>query len=101
MTEQSISTIEIKATRILLNLHAQLLNGIMFKIDNIVQYKQDKPEEIMAVLENISNPERWEYCGIINDKDKVVIEVLEYLLNDDQKEIHKYKRKSFNKTEYK
>jgi hypothetical protein len=83
--------IEYKAHKLLAELRKSLLTKIIHEAKNKVEYCQDKPEELKKWMEYISNPEKWDYCGIMRKEDLRVMEVLEYLVNDDANEIIKYK----------
>ncbi len=58
---------------------------------NCVEYRQDKPDEVMKQMEHIANPGKWDYSGLLREDEKAVMEVLEYLLHDDMKELRVYK----------
>lgn len=93
--------IEHKAERLLSNLRNRLNGGILFKIRNAVEYKlenkEDADEEVKRiedlndVLRSIADPERWEHHGIMDKADVAMMDTLEYLLDDERKEIRKTK----------
>lgn len=55
-----------------------------------VEYRQDKPEDVMKEMEHIADASKWDYSGLLNKEDKAVLETLEYLLDDDREEIRRY-----------
>mgnify|MGYP006883742108 CR=1 FL=1 len=82
---------ELKAYKFLANTYAKMFMRVRNTAMNAVEYKKDKPEEVFEQMQHISNPAKWSYCGIISEEDKAVLEFVEYLLNDDYKEVNKYK----------
>ena len=82
--------IEYKAYKLLAELRKSLLTKIVHEAKNKVQYS-DNPEDMKKWMEYISNPEKWDYSGIMRKEDLRIMEVLEYLVNDDANEIIKYK----------
>ena len=82
---------ELKAVRILADIRGELLRNIDRQARNKVQYFKDNPEEVFKQMEFISNPGKWDYCGLLHKEDIKVMEVLEYLLDDKQDEIIPYK----------
>lgn len=83
--------IEIKAYKLLAEIRGNMLSKIQHQARICVEYKKEKPDELYEWFEYIANPDKWDYCGILKKEDKAVLEVLEYLLNDDEKELIKYK----------
>lgn len=82
---------ELKATKMLLNIYSGMFSSIRQTARNCVEYRKDKPDEVFKEMEHIANPAKWDYCGLLNKEDKAILETLEYLLNDDMKEVRKYK----------
>jgi hypothetical protein len=60
------------------------MHRIIQKLRDCVEYRKDKPEEILDTLENIVNQGKWDYCGIQNKEDTAVVKTLENLLKTDQ-----------------
>ncbi len=85
------NNMELKAHKILHDIYARMFNRIWNTARNCVEYKKEKPDEVFKEMEHISNPAKWDYCGILSKEDMAVLEVLEYLMNDDQTEIRKHK----------
>lgn len=83
--------IELKAYKLLAQIRGSMLSKITFEARNRVEYDKDKPEKSQLWMEYISNPDKWDYCGILSKEDKHVLETIEYLLNDDYTEIRRYK----------
>ena len=81
------NNMELKAYKLLAQLRLQMLNHVRREARNCVEYRKDKPEDVFKVMEHISNPGKLEYCGLIRKEDKLVMETLEYLLNDELSEI--------------
>jgi hypothetical protein len=46
---------------------------------------------MLKEFEYIANPAKWDYCGLLSKDEKAVLEMLEFLVDDSQKEIRKYK----------
>jgi len=82
---------ELKAYKLLAEIRGSLLNQIIHDAKNKIQYKQDDIDELRTLAEYISNPKKWDYTGYIHKEDIKVMEVLEFLLNDDQEKIIPYK----------
>jgi tyrosyl-tRNA synthetase len=82
---------ELKAYKKLEDLYSSMFWVVMDKIRRCVEYRKDKPDDIYQELLNISNPDKWDYCGVISKEDKAVLEMLEYLLDNTEKNIVKYK----------
>jgi len=82
---------ELKAVKILSDIRGELLNNIQHQVRNKVQYFKDNPEEVFKQMEFISNPGKWDYCGLLHKEDIKVMEVLEYILDDKQDGIIPYK----------
>ncbi len=82
---------ELKAYKLLAQLRGQMLGKISHEAKNKAEYLKDKPEEAQLWMEYISNPAKWDYCGLLSKEDKKVLETIEYLLNDEAKEIIRYK----------
>jgi len=81
---------ELKAYKLLAELQGRLLARIKDKIRNKVEYCKDKPDEIFELMEYISNPAKWDYCGLLSKEDKAVLETIEFLLDDKMENIRKY-----------
>lgn len=81
---------EFKAYKLLAQIRKDIIWKIQNEARNRIQYCKEKPEEFAKLVEYISNPGKWDYCGLLNKEDKRVLEVVEYLLNDDMDEIRKY-----------
>lgn len=81
---------KLKAYQLLSEIKDKMLRKIMQEARNRTEYDKDKPEESALWMEYISNPDKWEYCGLLSDQDKKVMETLEYLLNDEMVVIRKY-----------
>lgn len=82
---------ELKAYKLLSQLRGRMLNRIQMEARNKTEYCKDKPEDSAEWMEYISNPARWDYCGLLSQEDKSALETIEYLLDDDMKEIRRYK----------
>jgi hypothetical protein len=80
----------LKAYKLLAQLRGQMLSRIEHEAKNKTEYCKDKPEKSQELMEYISNPAKWDHCGLLSKEDKKVLETLEYLLNDDAKEIKRY-----------
>lgn len=87
---QECKNMELKAYKLLAQLRGNILGKIELEARRKFEFSND-PEEHKKVLENISNPAKWDYCGLLNKEDKKVLETLEYLLDDDMTEIRRYK----------
>lgn len=84
--------ITVKAKDMLLQIRSNMLASIQQRARNIVEYnKGDKPDEMLELFGNIANPAKWDYCGLLSKQDITTLEVLEYLLNDNQDKISRYK----------
>jgi len=81
---------ELKAYKLLAELRRQMLSRIKHEARLKTEFCKDKPEESQLWMEYISNPAKWDYCGIISKEDKKVLETLEYLLDDEMSEIRRY-----------
>lgn len=87
----SNKNMELKAVRILADIRGELIGNIRHQVRNKVQYSKDDPDDVFKEMEFISNPAKWEYCGLLKKEDMKVMEVLEYLLDDNQDGIIPYK----------
>lgn len=82
---------QLKAYKMLAQIRGSMLNQVRQRAMNKVEYiKGEKPDELLELLTNIANPAKWSYCGLLSAEDKAILEVLEFLLNDEQKEVRKY-----------
>ena len=81
---------ELKAYKMLSEIRGSILSRIFQESRNVVEFNSS-PEKMEEKFRNISNPGKWDYCGLLSKEDKRTLEVLEYLINDDRKEIFKYK----------
>lgn len=82
--------IKLKIHEMLHSIYARMFTRVLYTARNCVEYRKDKPEEVMKEMENIANPEKWDYSGLLSKEDKRVLETLEYLLSD-RKELSRYK----------
>lgn len=82
---------ELKAYKILAETYKSMFYHVMDRARNCVQYKSNTPEDIIDVLSSISNPEKWDYSGLISKERQAVLDTVEYLLNDELTEITKRK----------
>lgn len=82
---------ELKATKMLMKIYRSMFFQIRQRAMNCVEYRKDKPEDVYEQMAHIANPAKWDYSGLITKEDKAVLETLEYLLDDNQEEIYKYK----------
>jgi len=87
MTEK----MELKAYKLLAQIRSGMLERIKMEAMNKVEYCKDEPEESQKWMEYISNPDKWDYCGLLNKENKATLETIEYLLNDDMDELRRYK----------
>jgi len=74
---------ELKAYKLLAKIRGVMLSRIEHEARNKAEYCKDKPEDSQKWMEYIANPEKWDYCGLLAKEEKKVLEVLEYLLDDD------------------
>ncbi|MFA7307587.1 MAG: hypothetical protein WC026_13045 [Hyphomicrobium sp.] len=82
---------ELKAYKLLADLQGKLLDRITLEAERKAEYCKDKPEESQKWMEYISNPDKWDYCGLMSKEDMKVLDTIEYLLNNDATEIKKRK----------
>ncbi len=82
---------ELKAYKLLAELRGNMLSFIRNEAKTKIVYNSNKPEEMSKLLLHIADPSKWNYCGLLKNEDKKVLETLEYLLNDDDIEIYRYK----------
>ncbi len=82
---------ELKAYKMLAQIRGRFMSSVVHNAKNKLEYSKDKPEELFKFTESIGNPEKWDYYGVLDLKDKHIMEILEYLLDDDVKEIIKRK----------
>ena len=83
--------IELKAYKMLAEIRKMMLSRINSKLANCVEYRKGNPEEIFEIIQNLTNPEKWDYCSLLDEEDKKVLETLEYLIDDEMAEIRNYK----------
>ncbi len=83
------NNIESKAYRLLAEIREKMLSRIIFEAKNHVEYKKDKPEDSQKFMEYISDASKWDYCGLLSKEDKAILEVLEYIVDDNQNDIRK------------
>jgi len=81
---------ELKAYKLLAQLRYDMLSRIQNEARNKVEYRKDKPEESQQLLEYIANPAKWDHCGLLRKEDKKLLEILEFLLDDNAAEIRPY-----------
>lgn len=81
---------ELKAYKMLATIYAGMFHTVRSTAMRCVEYRQDKPEEVMKEMEHIANPDKWDYCGLLNKDNKAVLETLEFLLDDDMGKIRIY-----------
>lgn len=86
--------IKLKAYKLLSEIRGRILARIQNDAINKVQYSKDDSKELLELLQFIANPEKWDYSGLCSKTDKEVLEVLEYLLNDNSTEIFRRKAPS-------
>lgn len=84
-----INDIELKAYKLLYQKKSQLLGAIRQQARNSFEYNKDKPEELLKKMEVIGESSLWDYHGIMNKTDIAIIEVLEYLIDDEATVIRK------------
>ena len=82
---------EVKAVRILADIRGQLLDRIIHDAKIKMEYQRDDIDELRKLAEYISNPKKWNYTGYLHNEDIKVMEVIEFLLDDNQDEIIPYK----------
>lgn len=82
---------KLKAYKLLAEIHESMISRITHEARTRTEYGKDKPEESQKWMEYIGNPAKWDYCGLLKKEDIKVLETLEYLLDDDMKEIRRYK----------
>jgi len=82
-----VENIELKAYKLLAKIRGKMLSKIQHEARNKVEFCKDKPEEYQKWIEYIANPEKWDYCGLLKKEEKKELEILEYLLDDNMKEI--------------
>lgn len=82
---------ELKAYKILAQIQGNMLSWITAKARNRVEYGAKDTTEAQKLCEVISDPLQWDHHGLLDKADKKVLETIEYLLNDEQKEIRRYK----------
>lgn len=75
---------ELKAYKLLAELRGELIGNIRHQVRNKVQYSKDDPEDVFKQMEYISNPAKWDYCGLLKKEDMKVLSTLEFLLDDKQ-----------------
>ena len=78
---------ELKAYKLLAELRGRLIGSIIHECRNKRDYCKDKPEELFKLIESIVTPEKWDYHGILDKKDQEIINVLEYLIDDNSTKI--------------
>ena len=83
--------IEFKAYKLLSDIRGRMLSSIDSKAKIAVEYRKSKPEEMHEDFKYIADPAKWDHASILSKENKAVLEVLEYLLNDNQTEIRPYK----------
>lgn len=91
---------EIKAYKKISELRGQIIDRLIHEARTKIQYCKDKPEEILKLAEMISNPDKWEYYGLIKKEDLKVLETLETLTNDNLDEINYYHYKEWTPPKY-
>ncbi len=77
---------ELKAYKMLAELRSSMLERIRHEARNRVEYPNTEPNQSVIWMEYISNPAKWDHCGLLRKEDIAVMETLEYLLNDEMKE---------------
>lgn len=85
----SSELMELKAWKLLAQIRGRMISTIVNKAQNKVEYCFDTLKEHQELMGYIANPAKWDYCGILNTEDKTQMELLEYLLEDEAKEIYK------------
>lgn len=81
--------LELKAYQELARLHGQLLSSLIYKAKHTMEYFKDNPEEMKKAMEFMATPNKWDHSGLLSKEDKKVLEMLEYLINDELIEIRK------------
>ncbi len=81
---------ELKAWKRLAELRDGLNDSFLYKARNSLEYKRE-PAEIEEKMETFANPAKWVKSGYISESNAAELHLLEYLLDDDKKEIGKYK----------
>ena len=79
--------IEFKAYKLLYEKKTELLSVIRHQARMRSEY--GKPEESVRQLEVIGDSSLWDEAGIMNQGDIDIINVLEYLINDEETVIRK------------
>jgi len=83
---------ELKAYKKIAEIRQSMLSSIQQRAMGMVAYnKGEKPDDMLKEFEYIANPAKWDYCGLLSKDEKAVLEMLEFLVDDSQKEIRKYK----------
>jgi len=82
---------ELKVYQLLAKIRNGMLSKIRHEAINKTEYCQDKPDRVLEWMEFIANPAKWDYSGLLSKEDKKLLEVLEYLIDDDMTEIRQYK----------
>ncbi len=80
---------ELKVYKLLAEKRGRLIGNIMHQCSNKRDYCKDKPDELFKLIESIVTPKKWDYHGILDEKDRTIINVLEYLIDDNSNEIKK------------
>lgn len=75
-----------KANEIQSNLDREVLYGILSRIRNMVEYSDNATvEELLGKLRNIADPDKWDYIGLLSEKDRAVRDTVTYLLSNKDK----------------
>lgn len=82
---------ELKAYKMICEIQNRYMQRVRQEAHNKIVYKPDSVEDLRECLEKICSPDLWDKCSMMDAKDKHTLEVLQYLLNDEQKEVSKYK----------
>ena len=72
--------IELKIYKQLAEIRIRIINMIMHKCRNKVDYPELSKENPLELYGYIADSKRWDYCGILNESDRIILETLENLL---------------------
>jgi hypothetical protein len=94
--------IEEKAKDLLATEERFLLQKIIHEARMMVEYREYReekdPEACFKFIETIADPSKWDYHGLRHKEGQKIVDVLEYLLDDNMKEIKH--TKEWKKPEY-
>lgn len=82
-----MKNIELKAYYLLSRIRGAMLSRIEHEAKNKAMYCTEKPEESQLWMGYIADSSKWDYCGLLKKEEKSVLEVLEFLLDDNMDEM--------------